>query len=74
MASFVKDMVRRAPPPGAFSKSDDESGESTEAEGEGGDHEAFMSSVRDFIGAVGGDTAKAEEAAGFLKEAIRYCK
>jgi hypothetical protein len=71
MKLMVKDMVRRAPPPGAFSKSD-EGGESTESED--GDGEAFMSSVRDFIGAVGGDVAKAEEAAGFLKEAIRYCK
>jgi hypothetical protein len=72
MKLMVKDMVRRAPPPGAFSKSEDEDGESTESED--GDGEAFMSSVRDFIGAVGGDVAKAEEAAGFLKEAIRYCK
>jgi len=73
MKLMVKDMVRRAPPPEALSKSSDEPYADDKGEDDGGHGPAFMSAVRDFIGATGGDASKADEAAGYLKEAIKAC-
>lgn len=73
MASMmVKDMVRRAPPPAALSKGDDEYGGESESEDEDAGEAVAMSAYEDFA-RLAGFKPSPETFAAFA-EAVRAVK